>query len=158
MSTIATFSMRPETLALLRKRADAVGAPTSRVVDALIAGALNTLSDADLADAVDQLKAGHKRARHDRFERAVLDALDRMVEQFAEHEDEHERGRTMFTLKELRHASGLYPTEALRGLRSLQDRGELVCVEQQEIRVLRQNGDSAPHVEHWFKNPRPPVT
>jgi hypothetical protein len=149
MHTTYTLSLSTGTVELLRKRATDAGVPIGRIADALLSNALTHLSDDELRQHTQQAKVEQQRLHMSRWERVVMDALKALTEKFAEHDNPYERGRALFTLKEFKQASGLYPSEALKGLRDLERRGELMCFELQEQKKIAEVGDLAPEVEHW---------
>lgn len=81
-----------------------------------------------------------------RWESAILNAYERLLER--------EAPTWRFTVQDFVAASGLYPSEALKGLRGLQDRGLMESVTMPDQTGTRKDADGNPVVVEYWNRPR----
>lgn len=153
MKKPATFTLAPNTLALVKARAFGVGVSMSTLLDVVLSRALATVSDENLRAMVhahrdSQLSASQAPTGPvlTRKEVCLLNAYDTLALRQADID-----GNRFFTLRELAKASGFYPSTAVLPLRGLQDKGLLKCIYARELALVRQGLENIPEVEHWAR-------
>lgn len=76
-------------------------------------------------------------------------AYSRLLEQYADREDNFKDTR-YFTLREIAHEAGMYPSQALGGLRELQVAGVLKCMMTPPNNELHLPEARQRPREHWY--------
>lgn len=148
MRALASFSLDPKALDLLRAKSGAVSASMSEMLSALILNFLGHASDGEIREMV----ACHAAATHTPRERLskreerALAAVRGLLEKYAD--DPVLKHVRDFSLRQITKASGLYPSEAKQGLRGLETRGLLRCMQFRDLDFQRVDPNT-PEVDHW---------
>lgn len=145
MKTVMSLYLHVDVVKALKAQSQNLNVPASTLAEQALRGALGLTATGSTGPETPRQTS----RRYTRRESACLAALDALMAQYAALPPEDPAlGNRFFPLGELAHAAGLYPSEALQGLRGLERAKVVSCVMTQDIRFLRLNPET-PEVEHW---------
>jgi hypothetical protein len=147
----------------LKQKAAELGLTISALMEIAITHALTTLSDdalkAKLPPRFDA-RGARNSTQLNRREQAVHDAIARLKQESANMEpDQWGRNRqNLFPLRKIARAAGLYPSEALHGLRGCERRKLLFSMPLRDLDDIIAGRLEAADTEHWgMWADRPPL-
>ena len=156
MKKIAALNLTEKTIDLLAERSVNLNSNKSELADVLLGEALEHMSEEEITGLLQEARKTRVRANvvgkawfpPTKRENAVLAAF------LALEEKARDAGVTValwFHLREISKEAGLYPSETIRALRSLQARGEIRNGDLQDLATVKIMGSDAPYIEHWMR-------
>lgn len=151
MKATQSLVLSVEALDLLRAKAKEGGMSLSATADAAILAALGQGATTPIPRATRQPT---------KWEGAVLDALDRLTDRFADPSPESRdmlcKGHGSFPLSFIAKTSGLYPSQVMQALRALEKKDLVLCeVLPNPLEELTSTGrlPTVANVEQWWRAP-----
>lgn len=152
MKTTVAYSVSVEIASAVKNKAESLRLAASELAEIFLARSLAEMSDDEINSVVGVRRETtvQNSGRMHRWERAVIDAQAALAARSADIEkDDPAYMARHFPLKMFAREAGLYPSEALKGLRMAERRGALQRFELVDVESIRAGRDEALPVEHW---------